>query len=75
MITPKTHATACLACLLVGILLVPTGLSTVACAGAGTTAETTVAVADPDYRHSHSPVGHDHTAGADGAHCRRGLRW
>jgi small-conductance mechanosensitive channel len=49
MITPKTHATACLACLLLGILLVPTGLSTVACAGAGTTAETTVAVSDLEH--------------------------
>ena len=49
MITPKPHATARLACLLLGILLVPAGLSTVACAGAGTTAETTVSVADLEY--------------------------
>jgi moderate conductance mechanosensitive channel len=46
MITPKTHATVRVACLLLGILLLPTGLSSVACAATGTAADTTVSATD-----------------------------
>ena len=49
MITPKTFIATPLACLLLGNLLAPAGLSTMACAGAGTTAETTVPVADLEH--------------------------
>jgi moderate conductance mechanosensitive channel len=49
MITPKTFTTMRLACLLLGTLLAPAGLSTIAWAGAGTTAETTISVADLEH--------------------------
>jgi small-conductance mechanosensitive channel len=46
MIAPRTFAVTRLACLLLGALLAPAGLSAIAWAGAGTTADTTVSVAD-----------------------------
>jgi len=49
MIAPRTFNVPRLACLLVGILLAPVGLSTTVWAGAGTTAEPTVSVADLEH--------------------------
>lgn len=49
MIAPRTFAVTRLACLLVGTLLAPVGLSTIVWAGAGTTAEPTVSVADLEH--------------------------
>src|SRR5262245_27184605 len=49
MSTPKTHAIAHLTCLLLGSLLMPTGLSTVACTGTASTAEATVSAADLEH--------------------------
>ena len=49
MIAPRTFAVTRLACLLVGILLAPVGLSTIVWAGVGTTAEPTVSVADLEH--------------------------
>ena len=49
MIAPRTFAVTRLACLLLGILLAPVGLSPIVWAGADTTAETTVSVADLEH--------------------------
>jgi hypothetical protein len=49
MITPKIFTATRLAWLLLGTLFAPAGLSTFACAGAGTTAETTVSRADLEH--------------------------
>jgi moderate conductance mechanosensitive channel len=49
MITPKTYAATRLACLLLGTLLAPAGLSTITWAGTDVAAETTVSVADLEH--------------------------
>ena len=49
MITPKTRAATRLACLLLGTLLVPAGLSSIAWAGTDTPAESAISVADLEH--------------------------
>jgi uncharacterized membrane protein YczE len=49
MTTPKTHAIVRLAYLLLGILLIPAGLSIVVCAGTGAIVDTTVSAVDLEH--------------------------